>query len=138
MRIQLTGAALLLLILPSCGPGFEYGTAVRNATARPVQDASVSIGSMRFTAGVLNAGAYKAGALTKEPLLPQARARVEWRTPDGAPHVKEIALDKTVPTGFRKGVLTFELTDSGEVNVLIGALPGPRGTAAWKTPTPKT
>jgi hypothetical protein len=138
MRIQLTGAALLLLILPSCGPGFEYGTAVRNATAAPVRDAAVSIGPRRFTAGVLNAGAYKAGALAKEPLPPQAKARVEWRTPDGAPHVKEIALDRVVPAGFKKGVLTFELTDRGDVNVLIGALPGPQGTAAWKTPTPKT
>lgn len=92
--------------------GAEYSVVIRNGGTDALTNAHVSFGGFISIGGNLSPGIKKIH-LDAGRSLPK-QAKVEWRTPDGVLHQKQVAVRSRVPRGFA-GDLIFTIRDDGEV-----------------------
>ena len=83
-----------------------YSIVVANRTDATLLDAFVAFGEFRSLGGIYRAGISKHDELVPYPIPHEAT--VEWKTPDGINHVKNIVVSKMLPKNF-SGEITFSI-----------------------------
>ena len=118
MLRKLICASMVASLLSGCSlmMGGRLNAVVLNNTGKQeLNDAHVSYGEFESVGGVLVPGAVAGHGGISHP-LPE-RATVQWRTPDGTLHSKEVAVRSQLPKGFR-GEVWFQIDDSSGVTVI--------------------